>query len=254
MRSSRAACSALALPLLGAALVLGCGKDRNSSPGPGGSTIMGSVSNATTASLSKPSRWFAWLREDVLGLARPALAATDTTLGGITVIARGGGRELSDLTDSAGGFQIVDAPTGEVTIIFRRGSCEGSLPIGGVISSSTLTLSGVGFVCNPGSNVGNVTFGSLAERFTGVVRDDPPAQNNLRLCTRVGSDDVLRSISALSASVTDSAGNPTTFSAVTQHDQLLINGFRSGADDNFTYNTQSLTIQERNVTDECAGL
>ena len=118
------------------------GSDRHGSPGPGGATFTGTVSNANTASVARlRSTWLAWLGEHVLGFARPAYAqARDTSLGGITVIVRGGGREVSDLTDSSGGFVVSDAPTGEVSVLFRRGSCEGSLPIGGVVSTSTLTL------------------------------------------------------------------------------------------------------------------
>src|SRR5207248_3047682 len=92
------------LSALALALTLGCGTDRHGSPGPGGSTFTGTVSNASTAAVaSARSTWLAWLDEEILGFARPAHAqATDTTLGGITVIARGDGREVSDLTDSSG--------------------------------------------------------------------------------------------------------------------------------------------------------
>ena len=255
MRASRAGAYAAALPLLVVVLAFGCGHDRNASPGPGGSTFIGNVSNASTSALSlKRNTWLAWLREELIGFARPAYAQTpDNTLGGITVIVRGGGRELSDLTDNSGNFRIDDAPTGEVTVLFRRGSCQGALPIGGVVSSATMTLSGVSFVCTPGSDVGTVTFGSLEEHFLGVTRDNPSDATNVRLCTRVGNDDVLRTVDLSHASVFDTNGNAATFGDIAEHDRLLIDGFRNAPGDTFTYDAHRVDIQEHNVTDECAG-
>jgi len=253
MRTRRPVAFAAALVL--AASAFACGKDRHGSPGPGGSTVTGNVANAATASVM-PSRstWLAWLGEQIFGFARPAYAqARDTTLGGITVIVRGGGRELSDLTDSNGNFSIADAPTGEITIIFRRGSCEGSLPVGGVISSSTLTLVDASFICSPGSDVGDVSLTDLDERFLGVMRDDPSDPNSIRLCTRVGNDDVERFVAA-SNDIEDSNGNQTSFSSLDRHDRLQIDGFRSDAGDNFTFDTQRIQVQQHDVTDDCAGV
>jgi len=257
MRRSRGVGFAWALPVLAVALALGCGTDRHGSPGPGGSTFTGTVSNASTASAaSRRSTWLAWLGEELLGFARTALAqVSDTSLGGITVIARGDGREVSDLTDSSGRFTITDAPTGEVTMVFRRGSCEGSLPIGGVISTSTLTLVSASFVCSSGSDVGTVTVADLGESFVGVTREQPSDRSQVRLCTRVGNDDVTRSVSApVSATIVDSGGGPATFSDIQKHDQLQIDGFRSAPGDSFGFDTQRIQIQQRDVTDQCAGL
>jgi hypothetical protein len=217
-----------ALSAFALALTFGCGSDRHGSPGPGGATFTGAVTNASTAS--------------------------DTTLGGITVIARGSGRELSALTDTNGGFQITDTPTGTVTVVFRRGTCEGSIDMGGVISNSTLNLIGVGFTCAPGSSAGAVTVADVGERFEGVTRDDPTDQSAVRLCTRVGNDDVLRTTSFVGASFFDIGGSSTTFAAIDQHDLLQIDGFRSGPGTNFTFSSQRVQIMEHDVTDECAGL
>jgi len=255
MRRSRRIRLGSVLSALALGLTLGCGHDRHGSPGPGGSTFTGTVSNASTAAAaSARSTWLAWLGEEILGFARPAHAqATDTTLGGITVIARGDGREVSDLTDSSGRFTISDAPTGEVTIVMRRGSCEGSLPIGGVISTSTLTLVDASFTCN--GSVGDVTVADIGESFVGVTRDEPSDRTQVRLCTRVGSDDVLRSVSVpLSATIVDSGGGPATFSDIRQHDELQIDGFRSASGDSFAFDTQRVQIQQHDVTDECAGV
>src|SRR2546425_1521747 len=174
MRRSRRGALVGGFAALARALTFGGGGARPGSRGPGGAPFRGTVSTANPAWVARlRSPWLAWLGEHVLGFARPAYAqARDTSLGGITVIVRGGGREVSDLTDSSGGFVVSDAPTGEVTVLFRRGSCEGSLPIGGVVSTSTLTLVGVSFLCSPGSDVAAVSLTELGERFNGVTREN----------------------------------------------------------------------------------
>jgi len=240
------------------AVTFGCGSDRHGSPGPGGSTFTGSVTNASTTAVARErSTWLAWLGENLLLMARSAYAqTTNTTLGGITVIARGDGREISALTDTNGGFQIANAPTGTVTVVFRRGSCEGSVDMGGVISNSTLNLVGVTFTCAPGSSAGAVTIADVGERFEGVTRDDPTDQSSsaVRLCTRVGNDDVLRTTSFVGASFFDTGGSPSTFGNLDQHDLLQIDGFRSGPGTNFTFSTQRVETLQHDVTDECAGV
>jgi hypothetical protein len=256
MRRSRRGGFVSGFAVLALALTIGCGSDRHGSPGPGGATFTGTVSSANTASVARlRSTWLAWLGEHVLGFARPAYAqARDISLGGITVIVRGGGREVSDLTDSSGGFVVSDAPTGEVSVLFRRGSCEGSLPIGGVVSTSTLTLVGVSFLCSPGSDVATVSLADLGERFNGVTRDNPSDQSQVRLCTRVGNDDVLRTISVEGADIFDTGGSATTFADLEEHDLLQIDGFRSGTGSSFAFDTQRVQVKEHNVTDECAGV
>ena len=139
-------------------------------------------------------------------------------------------------------------------MLFRRGSCEGSLPIGGVVSTSTLTLVGVSFLCSPGSDVAAVSLADLGERFNGVSRDNPSDQTQVRLCTRVGSDDVLRTISMEGADIVDTGGAATTFADLEEHDLLQIDGFRSGPGSSFVFDTQRVQVKEHNVTDECAGV
>jgi hypothetical protein len=255
MRSAGLRNLGCAVALSAAAIVSGCSDSgEDDSPGPGGSTVSGNVSAATTASVAAERRWLAWLGEQFLGFARPAHAqVTDTTVGGITVIVRGQGREVSDLTDSAGGFVLTNAPTGDVIVLFRRGSCEGSLPIGAVISNSTLNLIDVDFLCD-GSSVGDVTFADLSERFNGVTRDDPDIESNVRLCTRVGDDDVLRDISAVGADLRNSSGGSIGFGDIEENDLLQIDGFRSDGGSSFTFDTQRIEIVERDVRDECGGL
>ena len=210
-----------AAALLVTVLAFGCGKD---SPGPGASTVSGNVSTATT------------------GL--------DVSLRGITVIARGSGGETSDITDSAGGFILSGAPTGEISLTFRRGSCEAALAFGGVISSSTLTISNVSFNCPSGT--ATVSAGGVSEKFLGVVRGEPSSPDaDMKVCTRVGSDDRSRHITPDGASVQDQGGQPTTFSDIQKRDLLEVQGDRSGPGNSFDFHVQNIRIQQRDTQDVC---
>jgi hypothetical protein len=237
--------------LLAAVMTFGCG---HGSPGPGGSTITGNISSADTAQLVREqSSWLAWLSDTLLGFARSAYAQTrDSSLGGITVIARGGGREVSDLTDSAGGFVVSNAPTGDIQLVLRRGSCEGSIPFGGLVSNSTLTLSDMHFGCPAGSDAGSLSVTGVSETFVGVVRDANHA-NDVELCVREGDNDVTRHTDMSGAAFEDPSGAQTSFDDVHQHDQVVVSGDRSGAGNSFTFAASNVQVQRHDVRDDCAN-
>src|SRR5258706_4503097 len=88
MRARTTVGSVLGVVGLVVAMGMGCGGD-NKSPGPGGSTITGNISTASTASLERSrNSLLAWVGENLIGLARTAYAqVVDTSLDGITVIA-----------------------------------------------------------------------------------------------------------------------------------------------------------------------
>jgi hypothetical protein len=244
--------SAGTLFVLAALVGLGCGSDHDS-PGPGGSTISGNVSNASTAAVtSARSKLFAWLGESVIGLARNAYAQSlDVSRGGITVVVRGGGREVSDLTDASGSFVVSDAPTGDVVVLFRRGSCEASLPVGGVLSSSTITLSGVSFLCASGS--ATATVNAVGESFAGVLRGDPaPSERaDVNLCVRRGDNDVERHVNMDSAAFQGDSGNAIEFGALDGLDLVQVDGGRSGAGETFTFTASNVRVTRHDVKDDC---
>ncbi|MGH7823106.1 MAG: hypothetical protein ACREQ9_25380 [Candidatus Binatia bacterium] len=239
--------AAAVLSVVAGMSMLGCGDDP---PGPGGSTIAGNVSNAETAeAASARGSWLAWLATEVVGLVRVAHAqGSDTSLDGILVIARSGGRETSGITASSGDFFLSSAPTGDVTILFRRGGCEASVPIGSVASNSTITLSDVSFVCT--GNSGNASIDEISEIFAGVARDDVDA-GSVRVCVRVGSDDRTRTVSTQGAIVQDESGDTTTDAAIREDDLLEIEGNRSDAGNSFTLDTERIRILDRDVRDVC---
>jgi hypothetical protein len=188
--------------------------------------------------------------EEVLGLARHAWAqAGNTSLEGITVTVRGEGREVSDTTGPSGDFTVPDAPTGEVDLVFDRDGCQGALPLGSVVSHSTITLADVAFSCASGSGAASLSVGSIAESFDGVVRDDAPA--DAKLCVRVGNDQRTRRIAFGNASVLDRSGRPTTTADVDDNDLLDVQGRRSGAGNTFSFDATRVQIVDENVQDAC---
>lgn len=251
MRPNRGTFIAAATAFAATTAFVACG---GSSPGAGGSTIQGQVASANTATLERTRQtWLAWLGEEFLGFARPAYAqARNTSLGGITAIARGQGREVSDLTDSSGNFTMSNAATGDVTMVFRRGSCEGSAPLNAVISNASLTIAHVTFSCPVGSDAGNVGLANISESFAGVMRDDPDNPNDVRLCVRAGNEDANRHISTQGATVRGQEGNPTSFGSLARLDLLQVTGVRDdGAP--FLLDTQDVQIIKRGVRDDCSN-
>ncbi len=235
------------LAVLVASAGFGCGHD---SPGAGGAVVSGNVSTASAAALRERSSWLARIGEEVFGLARTAHAQTaSTALGGITVVVRGGGREVSDLTDDSGNFNVVDAPTGDVLVLFRRSSCEAELPLSGVLSNSTIALGNVSFVCV--SSAGTATASSIQEQFSAVIRNDPDTQDDVRTCVRRGGNDTDRHIDMDGATFFGDSGNQVDFGDLQIHDELDVAGTRSAPGETFTFTTSTVHVHRHNVKDDC---
>lgn len=158
-----------------------------------------------------------------------------------------GGREASDVTDASGSFSLGNAPTGEVTVVFRDGDCEASFPLGGVISNSTITLSDVSFLC--ADDPGSATPTSISETFRGVARDNPG--DEATLCVRVGSDDRNRTVPLDGAAIEDENGQPITAAALEENDLLEVTGDRSTTGSSFSFATDTVRIVDRDVEDVC---
>ena len=246
--------SVLGVVVLTIAMGMGCGGD-NKSPGPGGSTITGNVATASTASLEKSRRtWLAWVGENLVGLARTAYAQViDTSVDGVTVVVRGGGREVSDLTGTSGDFVVTNAPTGDVDVIFRRGGCEATLPLGNVISNSTITLQDADFSCPSGSGTGTIdAAGGIFETMQGVIRNDDDPETEVTLCVRQGNDDRDRDVDFSEANLEDEDGRSTSFAAFRTNDLVEVSGERSGSGDGFDFITDLIRLRDRDVRDDCA--
>lgn len=247
-RTTRSVCNAV---LVAAALALGCGGD--GSPDPGGSRISGDVATADTARLERARKtWLAWLRERIPGLARSAYA--DASLDDITVIVRlGNNREVSDVTDASGNFELANAPTGNLALILRRAGCEAALPLDDVPSQSTLVVSEIDFVCT--ADPGTAVPGGIAETFLGVLRDNPENPDaDTRLCVRVGDDDLTRNVVIGAAPIQNQAGQTINFPALGENDLVEIQGTRPTSGDTNPFVVQNVRVIDTNVRDKCESL
>ncbi len=246
--TTRSICSAV---VVAATLALGCGG--GGAPGPGGSRISGGVATADTARLERSRQTrLAWLRERIPGLVRSAYA--DASLDGITVIARlGNNREVSDVTDASGDFELENAPTGNLALILRRGGCEAALPLDEVPSQSTLVVSAIDFVCT--ADPGTAVPGGIAETFLGVLRDNPENPDaDARLCVRVGDDDLTRTVVIGDAPIQNQAGQTINFPALGENDLVEIQGTRPTSGDTNPFVVENVRVLDTNVRDKCETL
>ena len=225
MRARRAAGSVLGVTGLIIAMGMGCGGD-NHSPGPGGATISGNILTASTAA--------------------------DSSVTGITVVARGQGRDVSDLTGADGDFVITDVPTGDINVVLQRGGCEGTLPLGNVISNSTITLEDVGFTCPGGTGAGLVDPAGTFEVLQGVIRNDDDPENAVTLCVRQGDDDRDRDIDFETAALQDEGGSSTSFASFRTLDLVEVSGERIGTGDGFDFHADLIRLRDRDVRDDCS--
>ena len=255
MRLRRSVGSVFSVVVLTGVMAMSCGGDGDDdSPGPGGATISGNIATASTASLERSrSSLFAWIGENIIGLARNAYAqVVDTSVGGITVIARGQGREVSDLTGSNGEFVVVDAPTGDITVIFRRGACEASLPLGNVISTSSIILDDTDFSCPSGSDVGTVDPTTILESFQSVLRNEDDPEDSVTQCVRLGDSSTDRDVDFTTARLEDEDGDVTSYAAFQTNDLVQITGERIGSGDGFGFIADLVEIIDRDARDVCA--
>jgi hypothetical protein len=250
MFSAKTQRTALGAVLVVSALTLGCGGGGGPPPA-GASNVSGNVATADTARLERMRKsWLAWLQEHTLGFVRSAYA--DSSLGGITVIGRSGNKEVSDVTDSSGNFALTKGPTGNSTLIFRRGGCDAQIALADVISQSTLVLADIDYVCT--TNPGTADPASISETFLGVLRDNPESPDNpTRICVRVGDNDITRNVVIDGATIQNKAGQPAIFADLAHFDTVEVRGLRStsGATSNFV--VQNVRILDNNSRDKCAG-
>ena len=216
----------LAAVVLAGGLVVACGdEDDDSTLGgtvlePGGSTITGDLSSANTNG--------------------------DTSLAGFTVEAESD-RAVTATTDAAGGFTLVDAPTGNLLVTFTRGACSASFALSNVISRSSFTLGGIAIACNA------ATVGSITESFRAVTNDDPvDSDRSINACVRVGDDNQFRDVDGSNATVTDQAGNPASFELLAEENLLEITGTRPAVGEAGTLDATLIHLIEGDVIDPCS--
>ncbi len=205
-------------------LFIACGGDDDSTLGgtvlePGGSTITGDLASANTNG--------------------------DTSLAGFTVEAESD-RAVTATTDAAGGFTLVDAPTGNLLVTITRGACSASFALSNVISRSSFTLGGITIACN------SATVGSITESFRAVTNDDPTPAFEINACVRVGDDNQFRDVDGSNATVTDQAGNPASFELLAEENLLEITGTRPAVGEAGTLDATLIHIVEGDVIDPCS--
>ena len=221
-------------------VLIGCG----GGGGGGGqvSTIKGDVATASTASLERRSRgWLAWVGEQAWGLAR---AFADATLGGIRVQAGA----VTGSTDDSGQFDLGGAPTGDVTVTFSRGGCEGEVVLPDVTAGSTLKLHAVAFDCT-GARPSKVT-----ETFQAVIINKPASPNgNLNVCVASGGGHRTRVVKIKDAAIKDATGNPADFSNLAEGDLIEASGDREGLGASSALDASTVTILGAGNPVSCQG-
>ena len=216
----------LAAVVVAGGLFIACGdEDDDSTLGgtvlePGGSTITGDLASADTNG--------------------------DTSLAGFTVEAESD-RAVTATTDAAGGFTLVDAPTGDLLVTFTRGACSASFALSNVISRSSFTLTGITVAC------GSATVGSITESFRAVINDDPPGPATpINACVRVGDDNQFRLVDGSSATITDQGNAPATFELLAEENLIEVTGNRPAVGEAGTLDATLIHIIEGDVIDPCS--
>ena len=228
--------------LLGA-LGIGCGGGGGGGGG-GGATISGNLTSASTAARESRATWLALLGEEILGFARRAYAAVDNSLGGVTVMVARGGRQAAATTGADGRFDVGDAPSGDVTVSFVRGSCDATVSLPDVADGSTLVLQDTTLNCN------NASPGKITEAFQGVLLNKPSSPNgNLQVCAFGGGGNHIRAVKTNSAEFVG-----TSFAALQVGDLIEATGDRAGNGANSTLFAASIQKVGTSSTGNCAGI
>lgn len=216
-RSTRWKATTFGAAAVAIGLTVGCGDD-DSGLDPGGSNIRGNLTSASTNG--------------------------DTSLGSINVIVRGD-RESNGTTDSLGQFLVTNAPTGNISVLLRRGACEAQIPLDAVTSNASLVLQNIAFNCT------TATVGRVLETTEAVLRNDPgSALETLETCVRVGDDDQRRDVDADGAAIFDGS-SPTDFADLEDNDRIEVAGERAGVGAAGPLLASSVTILDRDVNDPC---
>lgn len=215
--------------VLGAALtvpLMHCGGGGGGGPS---STIGGNVSSPPSAMRERAERsWLAWIREEVLGFAKRAVAQ-----GGIAVTARGAGGRVSGETAPDGSFELENAPTGDVEVSFQDGGCEASGEIPSLGGGCTLLLEDVDLDCSSIRSIGRI-----GEECDVVVENKPSSCNgNLNVCVRTA--DGIRNRVVNTGCEDFDAGE---FEALQEGDGIHVVGQRSGLGAPSTLNADDVEI------------
>lgn len=231
------------------ALTLGCGGGGGGGGGAGGAaTVAGNVSNATTSALERSQRgWLAWLGEEIVGLARRAYAAVNTSLGGITVTVTRDTASVSGTTDNAGDFTVVAAPSGNVSIAFSRDSCTVAVALNDVEDNSTIDLQDTTVSCNSASP------GRIQETFQGVLHHKPASgsNGNFQMCALGNGSNHIREMDVSGAVL---VGGPTSADDLLEGDLLTVTGLRRGVGGNSTIDATRIELIGGGENDQCQGI
>lgn len=233
----------LAAAALVVATTAGCGGGGGGGGG-GNATVSGNVTNASTSERQSEKRtWLAFLGEEVIGLARRAYAAVDSSLGGITVRVSAGGDESDGVTGDNGDFDV-SSPSGDVTVRFARGSCDASLSLPDVAEGSAIDLQNVTVNCNDANP------GKVAETFQGVILNKPGSPNgNLNVCAFGGGGNHTRAVKTSGAEFVG-----TSFADLAVGDLIESTGERAGNGGNSTLFATSVRKVGTSSTGQCAGI
>jgi hypothetical protein len=234
------------------AIAFACGGGGGGGGGDGGSgsssTIQGNVSSASTSAVSAERRTrLARLGEYLIGLARPAFAASSVS--GVQVRASGvGGSSATDLTNDAGAFTLGGSPTGNVTVVFSRDRCQGEVIFPDVTNNSLLTMEDVTFDCT-GARPAKVS-----EAFRGVIGNVPGShQGNLTVCVFSGDTRRTRVVKLKDAVVEDSNGTPTSFEDLADGQLIEAFGDREGLGNSSALDAETVKILGAGNPDDCAA-
>jgi len=244
MRSKRRksiACGAGASLIV--ALAIGCGGG-----GGGGrsdtSTVNGNVSSASASIQPVRRSWLAWANEELLGFAKRVFAQASTALDGIQVQAGG----ASGITDAQGDFALPGAPTGNVTVVFARGNCQGEVVLPDVTRNAVVTFEDVDFDCT-GARPAKVT-----ETFRGVIRNVPGSPNgNLNVCVVSGGGQRTRVVKIKKATFQDSGGAAATFGDLNEGQLIEAAGEREGLGTSSALDADTVQILGAGNADDCSG-
>lgn len=234
------------------AIFVGVGCGGGGGGGGGTAAVSGQVTSASTSRIETPrGRWLAWIEEEVVGFARRVYAAaTDTSLGGITVTVTSGGRRASDATDSEGNFALNDAPSGDVMVTFERGRCGASVSLNDVVDSSRVALQGTTVNCD------NVSPGTIEETFQAVLENKPASPNgNLNVCAFTAGRNHRRAVKTDSSTqYVNIDGSAATFDDLQEGDLLEAVGTREGLGTNSALDASGVRRIAAGRTGQCQAL
>ena len=245
---NRTAPAVLAAIVAVAAPVCGCGGGGGGGGGPS-STIRGNLASAPSAAI-EPLRktWLAWANERLV-LTQRAFAQSAAGLGGVEVRATAvDGSSASGSTDDQGDFSLTGSPTGNVTVIFTGGRCQGEVILPDISEGAIVTLRDVAFDCT-GARPAKVT-----ETFRGVVRNVPSSPNgNLNVCVAAGAGNRTRVVKLKDTALQDANGTPTGFVNLATGQLIEASGAREGRGGSSALDADTVKILGEGNRDDCSG-